>query len=95
MDPLRFWRIISEFTINFADAYRIHYLFRAIIMNSSSVAQIQNESILSFREFTMTSLSVTRIHNKFMAFSRIHYEFTMKCSNSLLIYSLFREFTMN
>ena len=81
MDPLRFWRIISESTINFAGACRIHYLFLAIIMNSSSVTQIQNESIISFREFTTTSLSVTRIHNKFMTFSWIHYEVTISCSN--------------
>ena len=64
MDPFRFWRIFSEFTINFAYAYQIHYLFRVIIMNSSSVAQIQNESIISFYEFTMTLLSVTQINSQ-------------------------------
>ena len=69
------------------NSLRVHNLFRELTSNS-----------LSFSEFTLNSLSISRIHWQFSHsldnFLK-NYEFTICFVNSLLIHYIFRRFTLN
>ena len=83
--------IFHEFTIHFAKIPWIHYLIRRLTMNP-----------LFTPEFTMDPLFFPRIHNLFrelimnsLSVSGDHYKSSFFLANSLSVYYLFRNFTMN
>ena len=87
-------------TIFFANSAWTNYLFREIIMNSPF-----SKNHYLFRKSTMNSLFISRINYELLFFCefttislsvpRIHFELTICLANTIWIYHLCREFTLN
>ena len=76
-------KINDKYTIFFANSLWMHYRFRDFIWIH----------YLS-RVFTMNALSSSRIQKNRLALSRFYYKYAFYITNSILIYYLYRDFTL-